>query len=329
MSKTEASGLSRRPILAIAGAAVGTLLVWYDFFLFVSLGGLIGAKFLPAGNGADGYVFALLAVAAGLVMRPVGALVFGRLADGKGRKPALLTSILLMAAATLIVALLPTRAQIGVAAPTLLIALRLLQGLALGGEPVAAAIYAAELAPAGKRGLWTGAIQMAGTLGLALALGAALSLKGMLGEAGFESWGWRIPFALSAVLIGVWAWLRLALAESAVVETVGENRKPIAEALASPANLKRVGLALLGLAAGQAIVWQTGQLYVLSFLQSVLHVDATVAEGLMLPALLAGAPFFVLFGWLSDKVGRKPLLLIVTAGMAITLATMAFIFGTA
>jgi len=301
MSTTEVSGSSRQAFLATLAAAAGALFVWYDFFLFVALGGLVGARFLPEGGG--GFGFALAAVAAGLIMRPVGALLFGRIADKRGRRRALLASLLVMGLSTLVLGLLPTRAQIGMAAPVLLIGLRLVQGLALGGAPSAGLVYVAEIAPPKQRGLYTGLIQAAGTAGLALAIGAAIAAHTALGDKAFEGWGWRIPFLVSALLLALWAWLRLRLPESPFREV--ETTKPLAESLASGASLKRLFLALFGVAIGPAVVAQGGQLYALSFLQDVLHVDPAAAQSLILPALAAGAPFFVLFGWLSDRIGRK------------------------
>lgn len=300
MSTTEVSGSSRQVFLATLAASAGALFVWYDFFLFVALGGLVGARFLPEGGG--GFGFALAAVAAGLVMRPLGALLFGRIADSNGRRRALLASLLVMGLATLVLGLLPTRAQIGVAAPILLIGLRLIQGLALGGAP-SGLVYVAEIAPAKRRGLYTGLVQAAGTAGLALAIGAAIGAHIVLGDKAFEGWGWRIPFLASVLPLALWAWLRLRLPESPV--PAAEAARPLAESLASGANLKRLFLALFGVAIGPAVIAQSGQLYALSFLQDGLHVEPAVAQSLILPALAAGAPFFVLFGWLSDRIGRK------------------------
>ena len=322
MSQSEPTAPAPIPGLRLAALAVGSTFVWFDFFLFVPFGALIGGQFLPGDNAGADYLFALFAVAAGLVMRPVGALVFGRMGDARGRAPAVLTAMLVMGAASVLVGLLPTRAQIGLAAPALLILLRLIQGFALGGAPMATALYVAETAPERRRGLYTGVIQAGATVGLALALGLAAALRDGLTGPALESWGWRMPFIASALLLALWAWLNHRLPESPayVAET---GRRPLKEAFGAIANLKLVLLVILGLAAGQAVVWQAAHLYALTFLENVLQTAPNVAEGLLLPALVIAAPFFLIFGCLSDKVGRK---WVIMAGCALAAAGLLPLF---
>ncbi|HVF36250.1 MAG TPA: MFS transporter [Candidatus Saccharimonadia bacterium] len=305
-------GLPPGHLKVIVASSVGTVFEWYDFYLYGALAGIIAAQFFTALAPTSGFIFALLAFAAGFAVRPFGALVFGRLGDMVGRKYTFLVTIVLMGAATFLVGLLPGYETIGVAAPILLIALRLLQGLALGGEYGGAATYVAEHAPPGKRGLYTSFIQTTATLGLFLSLLVILGCRYALGKEAFEAWGWRIPFLLSAVLLGVSVWIRLQLAESPVFAAMKAqgttSRAPIRESFLS-ANGRIALLALLGATAGQAVVWYAGQFYALFFLTQTLKIDATTANLLLAAALVIGTPFFIVFGWLSDKVGRKPVVL--------------------
>ncbi len=308
----------RRVIFA---SSLGTIFEWYDFYLYGSLAAIISKQFFAGVNETTGFVFALLAFAAGFAVRPFGALVFGRLGDMAGRKHTFLITIVIMGLSTALVGVLPTYAQIGVAAPAILVLLRLLQGLALGGEYGGAAIYVAEHAPPGKRGLYTSWIQTTATLGLLLSLVVILICRSLMG-ADFDVWGWRIPFLVSIVLLGVSVYIRLQLAESPVFLEMKEqgmhSKAPLTEAFANKDNLKLVLLSLFGATAGQAVVWYGGQFYALFFLTQVLKVPAQPANLLIAAALLLAAPFFVFFGWLSDKVGRKK---IVMAGCLIAALT--------
>ncbi|MFD3265342.1 MFS transporter [Phenylobacterium ferrooxidans] len=300
--------------MVIAGASVGTVFEWYDFYLYGSLAGFITLHFFSGVNETTGYIFALLAFAAGFAVRPFGALVFGRLGDLWGRKNTFLVTMLLMGLSTFAVGLLPGYDQIGVAAPVLLIIMRLIQGLALGGEYGGAATYVAEHAPPGKRGLYTSWIQTTATLGLFLSLVVILLVRTLLGEEVFRAWAWRIPFLVSALLLGVSLWIRLKLNESPVFQKMIDegttSKKPLTESFGQWSNLKLVFLALAGLTAGQAVVWYTGQFYALFFLEKMLKLDGALANTLVAFALILGVPFFVVFGWLSDKIGRKPIIML-------------------
>ncbi|HEY9235042.1 MAG TPA: MFS transporter [Phenylobacterium sp.] len=299
--------------LVIGAASAGTVFEWYDFYLYGSLAGFITQHFFSGVNETTGYIFALLAFAAGFAVRPFGALVFGRLGDLWGRKNTFLVTMLLMGLSTFSVGLLPGYGQIGVAAPLLLVLMRLVQGLALGGEYGGAATYVAEHAPPGRRGLYTSWIQTTATLGLFLSLVVILVVRSMTGEEIFKAWAWRIPFLVSAILLGVSLWIRLRLNESPVFQKMVEegktSKKPLTESFGEWSNLKVVLLALLGLTAGQAVVWYTGQFYALFFLEKMLKVDGALTNTLVAWALILGTPFFVVFGWLSDKIGRKPIIL--------------------
>ena len=300
--------------MVIAGASVGTVFEWYDFYLYGSLAGFITQHFFSGVNETTGYIFALLAFAAGFAVRPFGALVFGRLGDLWGRKNTFLVTMLLMGLSTFAVGLLPGYDQIGVAAPVALIVMRLIQGLALGGEYGGAATYVAEHAPPGKRGLYTSWIQTTATLGLFLSLVVILVVRTTLGEDVFKAWAWRIPFLVSALLLAASLWIRLRLNESPVFQKMVDegttSKKPLTEAFGQWSNLKLVLLALGGLTAGQAVVWYTGQFYALFFLEKMLKLDGALANTLVAFALILGVPFFVVFGWLSDKIGRKPIILL-------------------
>ena len=310
----------------IFASSLGTVFEWYDFYLYGSLAAIIAVQFFSGLDPTSAYIFALLAFAAGFLVRPFGALVFGRLGDMIGRKYTFLVTILLMGASTFIVGILPNYNSIGIVAPIILIVLRMLQGLALGGEYGGAATYVAEHAPMGRRGFYTSWIQTTATLGLFLSLIVILLVRQFTGE-NFETWGWRIPFLLSIVLLGVSVWIRLTLNESPAFQKMkaeGKTSKaPLKESFGQWRNLKIVIIALLGLAAGQAVVWYTGQFYALFFLTQTLKVDANTANIMIAIALLIGTPFFVVFGALSDKIGRKP---IIMAGCLIAAATYFPIF---
>jgi len=322
-----AMGAKVRPMTAgekkvIFASSLGTVFEWYDFYLYGSLAAIIAKQFFAGLDAGSAFIFALLAFAAGFIVRPFGALLFGRLGDMIGRKYTFLVTILIMGMSTFIVGVLPNYAAIGVAAPVILIALRLLQGLALGGEYGGAATYVAEHAPQGKRGAYTSWIQTTATLGLFLSLLVILGTRTLLGEDTFNAWGWRVPFLVSILLLGVSVWIRLKLNESpAFVKMKADgkaSKAPLTEAFARWGNLKYVILALLGLVAGQAVVWYTGQFYALFFLTQTLKVDGVTANLLIAAALLIGTPFFIVFGALSDKIGRKPIIL---AGCAIAALT--------
>jgi MFS family permease len=314
MAATEAA----RPMTSgekkvIFASSLGTVFEWYDFYLYGSLAAIIAKQFFSGLDAGSAFIFALLAFAAGFIVRPFGAIVFGRLGDMIGRKYTFLVTILIMGISTFIVGILPNYATIGVAAPVILIILRLLQGLALGGEYGGAATYVAEHAPHGKRGAYTSWIQTTATLGLFLSLLVILGVRTALGEAAFADWGWRIPFLVSIVLLGISVWIRLTLNESPAFQKMkaeGKHSKaPLTESFGQWKNLKIVILALIGLTAGQAVVWYTGQFYALFFLTQQLKVDAITANLLIAAALLIGTPFFVIFGTLSDKIGRKPIIM--------------------
>ncbi|WP_332639679.1 MFS transporter [Brevundimonas sp.] len=305
--------VDRNDRLVILASSVGTVIEWYDFYLYGSLAAIITAQFFSGVNETTGFIFALMAFAAGFAVRPFGAIFFGRLGDLWGRKNTFLVTMLLMGLSTFVVGLLPSYAAIGLAAPAILIAMRLVQGLALGGEYGGAATYVAEHAPPGKRGFYTSFIQITATAGLMLSLLVILGVRTAVGEDAFKEWGWRIPFLVSILLLGVSLWIRLKLAESpafARMKAEGKgSRTPLKDSFAKWPNLKLVLLALVGLTAGQAVVWYTGQFYALFFLEKTLKVDGPLANILIATALLLATPFFVFWGWLSDKVGRKPIIL--------------------
>ena len=308
----------RKVILA---SSLGTVFEWYDFYLYGSLAAIIAMQFFSGVNETTGFIFALLAFAAGFAVRPFGAIVFGRIGDMIGRKYTFLVTIVIMGVSTFLVGVLPSYASIGIAAPVILIVLRMLQGLALGGEYGGAATYVAEHAPHGKRGLYTSFIQTTATVGLLLSLIVILSVRTIVGTEAFNEWGWRIPFLLSIVLLGISVWIRMQLNESPLFQQMkaeGKTSKaPITESFFSR-NGKTVLLALLGATAGQAVVWYAGQFYAMYFLTQSLKVDATTTWLLIGTALLIGTPFFVFFGWLSDRIGRKK---IVMAGCLIAALT--------
>jgi MFS family permease len=319
-------GIDKAHRRVIFASSLGTVFEWYDFYLYGSLAAIISKQFFSGVNETTGFIFALLAFAAGFAVRPFGALVFGRLGDLVGRKHTFLITIVIMGLSTALVGALPSYASVGVIAPVSLIVLRLLQGLALGGEYGGAATYVGEHAPPGKRGLYTSWIQTTATLGLFLSLLVILFCRSWLG-AEFDTWGWRIPFLISVVLLGVSVYIRLQLAESPVfleMKAEGTSSKaPLTESFARWGNMRLVILALLGATAGQAVVWYCGQFYALFFLTQVLKVDAQPANLLIAAALLIGTPFFVIFGALSDRIGRKK---IIMAGCLLAAITYVPIF---
>ena len=306
----EVTGTEKRVILA---SSLGTVFEWYDFYLYGLLATIISAQFFSGVNETTGFIFALAAFAAGFAVRPFGALVFGRLGDMVGRKYTFLVTMGLMGFATFTVGMLPNYASIGVAAPIMLVVLRLVQGLALGGEYGGAATYVAEHAPNNKRGLYTSFIQTTATLGLFAALLVVIGTRTLIGEEAFLAWGWRVPFLVSAVLLGVSLWIRMQLQESPVFQKMkdeGTNSKaPISEAFGNWKNGRWALIALLGAVAGQAVVWYTGQFYAMFFLEKMLMVDGATTNILIAVALAIGTPFFIVFGWLSDKIGRKKIIL--------------------
>jgi MFS family permease len=320
-------GMTKDERFVILASSLGTVFEWYDFYLYGSLASIIGAQFFSAYPPATRDIFALLAFAAGFLVRPFGAIVFGRIGDIVGRKYTFLVTILIMGLSTFIVGLLPNAATIGFAAPVILIGLRLAQGLALGGEYGGAATYVAEHAPPGKRGYYTSFIQTTATLGLFLSLLVILFTRTAIGEADFATWGWRIPFLVSVILLGVSVWIRLRLNESPIFQQMKDEGKsskaPLTEAFANWSNAKIVILALIGGTMGQGVVWYTGQFYALFFLQSILKVDGYTANLLIAWSLLLGTGFFIVFGALSDRVGRKP---IIMAGCLIAALTFFPIF---
>ena len=298
----------------IFASSLGTVFEWYDFYLYGSLAAIIAKQFFSGLDAGSAFIFALLAFAAGFIVRPFGAIFFGRLGDMIGRKYTFLVTILIMGLSTFIVGVLPTYASIGVAAPIILIGLRLLQGLALGGEYGGAATYVAEHAPHGKRGAYTAWIQTTATLGLFLSLLVILGTRTAIGEEAFADWGWRIPFLVSIALLAVSVYIRLSMNESpAFVKMKAEgktSKAPLTESFGQWKNLKIVILALVGLTAGQAVVWYTGQFYALFFLTQSLKVDGATANLFVAASLIIGTPFFIVFGVLSDKIGRKPIIML-------------------
>ncbi|WGF86476.1 MFS transporter [Marinivivus vitaminiproducens] len=305
--------MTREERKVIFASSLGTVFEWYDFYLYGSLSAIIAAQFFSGVNETAAFIFALMAFAAGFAVRPFGAIVFGRVGDMVGRKYTFLITIVIMGLSTSLVGFLPNYATWGILAPVILIVLRLLQGLALGGEYGGAATYVAEHAPAGRRGFYTSFIQTTATLGLFLSLLVILGVRTTLGEEAFASWGWRIPFLLSIILLAISVWIRLQLNESPAFQKMKDEGKtskaPLTESFAKWGNLKIVLLALFGLTAGQAVVWYGGQFYSLFFLTQTLKVSATTANVMIALALLIATPGFIIFGILSDKIGRKPIIL--------------------
>ena len=328
MTETADAPLRSSHVKVIAASSLGTIFEWYDFYLNGLLATVITAQFFSGVNETTGFILALAAFAAGFAVRPFGALVFGRIGDLVGRKYTFLVTMFIMGASTFAVGLLPSYATAGVAAPLLLVGLRLLQGLALGGQYGGAATYVAEHAPEGRRGFFTSFIQTTATLGLFAALLVVIGTRSAMGEQAFAEWGWRLPFFASAVLLGVSLWIRLQLNESPVYQEMksagATSKAPLTEAFGNWRNARLVLIALLGAVAGQAVVWYTGQFYALFYLERVLKVDGATANILIAVALAIGTPFFVFFGWLSDKIGRKPIIL---AGCALAALLYFPLFG--
>jgi MFS family permease len=302
-------------------SSLGTVFEWYDFYLYILMTGIFSKQFFTGFNATTATIFALLVFAAGFMVRPLGALLFGRLGDSMGRKNTFVITMALMGISTAAVGLLPNTAQIGIAAPALLVFLRLVQGLALGGQYGGAAIYVAEHAPANKRGYFTGWIQTTATLGLFAAFFTVTLLQKTMAPAGFDSYGWRIPYLLSIILFGVSMFLRMRLNESPVYAAMksggGTSKAPLTEAFGRRENLVLLGAAFC-VVMGQAVLWYTGQIYAWTFLTKMLHVDGVSANMMAATALILVTPGFVYFGWLSDKVGRKPIML---AGLALATLT--------
>ena len=297
----------------ITASAVGTMIEWYDFYIFGSLASVISPLFYPAGNDMLALIAYLSTFAVGFVVRPFGALFFGRIGDLVGRKYAFLVTLIIMGAATALIGVLPTYASIGVAAPVALLIIRVLQGLALGGEYGGAAVYVAEHVPDGQRGFYTSFIQVTATLGLFVSLAVILIVQNMMSPAAFRAWGWRVPFLISILLVAVSLYIRLRMKESPIFQhikgTGATSTKPLREAFTHWENLKRVLVSLFGATAGQGVVWYTGQFYALFYLQTVLKVNNTSANYIVAAALLLGMPLFVVFGALSDRIGRKRLMM--------------------
>src|SRR5271156_5042872 len=325
--EVRSGGMTAEERKVIFASSLGTVFEWYDFYIYGTLGAFLAKYFFSNVPPNVGFIFALLAFAAGFAVRPFGALIFGRLGDLVGRKYTFLITMSLMGVGTFFIGLLPGYATWGIAAPIVLIALRLVQGLALGGEYGGAAIYVAEHAPANKRGYYTSWIQTTATLGLFMALLLILGIRTSMGEAAFADWGWRIPFLLSAILLGVSMWIRLKLNESPLftrmVEEGKQSKRPLSEAFGEWKNLKIAIAALLGATAGEAVVWYGGQFYALFFLTQTLKVPGVTAQIMIAIALIIGTPCFILFGALSDKIGRKPIML---AGFALAVVTYFPIF---
>jgi len=320
--------MTREEKKVIFASSLGTVFEWYDFYLYGSLAAIIAKQFFANLDPTAAFIASLMAFAAGFLVRPFGALVFGRLGDMIGRKYTFLVTIVIMGTSTFLVGILPSYASIGIAAPIILIALRLLQGLALGGEYGGAATYVAEHAPQGKRGAYTSWIQTTATLGLMLSLVLIVVVRTWMGEPAFNDWGWRVPFLVSAILLGISVWIRLSLNESPAFKRMKEEGKtskaPLSESFGQWKNGKIVLLALLGLTAGQGVVWYTGQFYALFFLTAQLKVDPISAQLMIAASLIIGTPFFIVFGTLSDKIGRKP---IIMAGCLLAALTFFPLFG--
>lgn len=298
----------------ITASSVGTLIEWYDFYIFGSLATILSNQFFPAGNSTAAFLSTLAFFAAGFVVRPFGAIVFGRLGDLVGRKYTFLVTLILMGGSTFAIGLIPSYASIGIFAPSLVLLLRLIQGLALGGEYGGAATYVAEHSPVNKRGFYTSFIQTTATLGLFMSIGVILAVRQSLGVDEFNEWGWRIPFLISAVLVGISIFIRLKMQESPLFSKIKAEGKisknPIKESFGKKENLKLVLLALFGATAGQGVVWYTGQFYAMTFIEKTLHVDFVQTRNIIAAAILIGTPLFIYFGWWSDKIGRKMIMMV-------------------
>ncbi|HEY0771446.1 MAG TPA: MFS transporter, partial [Sphingobacteriaceae bacterium] len=298
----------------ITASSVGTLIEWYDFYIFGSLATILSTQFFPEGNSTAAFLATLAFFAAGFVVRPFGAIVFGRLGDLVGRKYTFLVTLILMGGSTFAIGLVPSYATIGIVAPSLVLLLRLVQGLALGGEYGGAATYVAEHAPKNKRGFYTSFIQTTATLGLFMSIGVILAVRQSLGIEEFNAWGWRIPFLISAVLVGISIFIRLRMQESPLFSKIKSEGKvsknPIIESFGKKENLKLVLLALFGATAGQGVVWYTGQFYAMTFIEKTLHVEFVQTRNIIAIAILLGTPLFIYFGWWSDKIGRKMIMMV-------------------
>src|SRR5688572_20330923 len=306
--------VSKGKIWQVIGASsVGTMIEWYDFYIFGSLAPIIAPLFYPPGNDTFAYIAYLATFAVGFIVRPFGALFFGRIGDIVGRKYAFLVTLLIMGGATAIIGFLPTFAAIGYAAPIILLFVRVLQGLALGGEYGGAAVYVAEHVPDNKRGFYTGFIQITATLGLFVSLAVVFTVQGSMSPESFSAWGWRVPFILSILLVGLSLYIRLRMKESPIFEQIKStgmtSAKPLTEAFTKWENLKIVLISLFGATAGQGVVWYTGQFYALFYMQTILNVHPVSASVIVAVALLFGMPFYVVFAALSDKLGRKRIML--------------------
>jgi len=305
MSKTSTKGIWK----VISASSMGTMIEWYDFYIFGSLAVVISTKFFPSDNPTAAFLSTLATFAAGFVVRPFGALFFGRLGDIIGRKYTFMATLLLMGGSTFLIGCIPSYETIGFMAPLLVLILRLLQGLALGGEYGGAATYVAEHAPVGQKGYWTSWIQTTATVGLFISLMVILATKNVLSSEDFDSWGWRVPFWVSIVMVGVSYLIRKNMDESPVFAKAKKegttSTNPLKESFGNRYNLKFVLLALFGATMGQGVVWYTGQFYAMSFMKTVMNIDSSQVDGLLGIALLLGTPFFIFFGWLSDKIGRK------------------------
>jgi MFS family permease len=298
----------------ITASAVGTMIEWYDFYIFGSLATVISPLFYPQGDNTLALIAYLSTFAVGFVVRPFGALFFGRIGDLVGRKYAFLVTLMIMGGATALIGFLPTYSTIGIAAPIILLVIRVLQGLALGGEYGGAAVYVAEHVPDRKRGFYTSFIQITATLGLFVSLAVILIVQNTMSREAFASWGWRIPFLISILLVGVSLYIRLRMKESPIFQHIKgagmTSARPLKEAFTQWENLRRVLISLFGATAGQGVVWYTGQFYALFYLQTILKVNPTSANYIVAVALLLGMPFFVLFGALSDRLGRKRIMML-------------------
>ena len=310
---------SRNLATLVAAAAAGTVFEWYDFYIYGSILAIISRQFFGGLNETAAYIFALLVFGAGFAVRPLGALVFGRIGDRLGRKKAFLITMSIMGAATFAIGLLPTYAQVGILAPILLVSMRLLQGFAVGGEYGGAVVYVAEHAPPGKRGLYTGWLQATASMGLVAALAVVILTRRALGEEAFAAWGWRIPFLISLVLLAISLWMRMRLEESPVFERMRRqgtlSRAPIAESFAHWANLKYVFIALAGFMAAHAVIWYSIHFYSQVFLERVLKVPGATVSDILIVAVIVSLPLYIFFAWLSDRIGRKPIML---AGIALS-----------
>jgi MFS family permease len=306
--------ISKSKIWQVIGASsAGTVIEWYDFYIFGSLATTIAPLFYPPGNDTFALIMYLITFAVGFLVRPFGALFFGRIGDLVGRKYAFLVTLLIMGSSTAAVGFLPTYAQIGVAAPVLLIVIRVLQGLALGGEYGGATVYVAEHVPDEKRGFYTSFIQITASFGLFISLIVTLVVQNSMTVESFNSWGWRVPFLISILLVGMSLYIRLRMKESPIFEHIKStglsSPKPIVDAFMNPENRRRVLISLFGATAGQGVVWYTGQFYALFYMQTILKIEKQTASLIIAAAILLAIPFFVFFGWLSDKIGRKKIMM--------------------